>query len=155
MIIGAHAILYSNDSDADRAFFRDVLRFPHVDVHGGWLIFGLPPSELAVHPTDDAGGKHELYLMTDDVEGFVGDMKKRGLSCDGPSNQGWGILTSVTLPGGSKLGVYQPRHASPPPAATAKPARAAKPAAKKTRKAPPAKPAKPAKKAASAAKKRR
>jgi hypothetical protein len=116
MITGAHAILYSTNPDADRAFFKDVLRFPHVDVGGGWLIFGLPPAEVAVHPTDGAGGKHELYLMTDDVEGFIADMTKRGLACDAPSPQGWGILTSVTLPGGSKLGVYQPRHASPPPA---------------------------------------
>ena len=118
MITGAHAILYSADSEADRAFFKDVLRFPHVDVGRGWLIFGLPPSEIAVHPTQGAGGTHELYLMTDDVEGFVADMTKRGLECDPRSNQGWGILTSVTLPGGSKLGVYQPRHASPPPATT-------------------------------------
>ena len=133
MITGAHAILYSKDSDADRAFFKDVLRFPHVDVGGGWLIFGLPPSEIAVHPTEDEGGTHELYLMTDDVEAFVADMKKRGRSCDAVSNQGWGMLTRVTLPGGSKLGVYQPRHASPPPASGSKPTRAAKPAAKAKR----------------------
>jgi hypothetical protein len=116
MIIGAHAILYSKDSEADRAFFRDVLRFPNVDVGGGWLIFGLPPSEIAVHPTDGPGGTQELYLMADDVEAFVADMTKRGLTCDAVSNQGWGMLTRVTLPGGSKLGVYQPRHASPPAA---------------------------------------
>jgi hypothetical protein len=130
MITGAHAILYSKDSDADRAFFKDVLRFPHVDVGGGWLIFGLPPSEVAVHPTNGEGVTHELYLMTDDVSAFVADMTRRGLACDAVSNQGWGMLTSVTLPGGSKLGVYQPRHASPPPASATKPARAAKLAAK-------------------------
>jgi len=128
MLIGAHAIIYSKDSEADRTFLKDVLGFPHVDVGGGWLIFGLPPSEVAVHPADD-NGTHELYLMTDDVEGFVADMQDKGLACDAISNQGWGMLTSVTMPGGGKLGVYQPRHASPPQA-TAK-AAAKKPAKKK------------------------
>jgi catechol 2,3-dioxygenase-like lactoylglutathione lyase family enzyme len=114
MLIGAHAIIYSKDADADRAFLRDVLGLTHVDVGGGWLIFGLPPSEVAVHPASD-NGKHELYFMTDDVEAFVATMQRHGRTCAPISDQGWGRLTSVTLPGGGTLGVYQPRHASPPP----------------------------------------
>ena len=141
MIIGAHAIVYSKDSDADRAFFRDVLDFPHVDAGGGWLIFGLPPSEVAVHPAE-GNGMHELYLMTDDVEAFVADMQKRGVTCEPLSNQRWGILTSVRLPGGGSLGVYQPLHASPPQV------QAKKKAAPKTKAKAKAKPkAKPAAKA--------
>ena len=90
MIIGAHSIIYSRDGDADRAFLRDVLGFPHVDVGEGWLIFGLPPSEVAVHPGEE-NGVHELYLMTDDVEALVAEMTKRGVGCDPISNQGWGM----------------------------------------------------------------
>ena len=112
MITGAHAILYSRKPDEDRAFFRDVLKLPNVDVGDGWLIFGLPPSEVAVHPADQSG-RQELYLMCDDVEAFVAAMTQRGLSCAPVQHQGWGVLTSVTLPGGGTLGVYQPRHARP------------------------------------------
>jgi catechol 2,3-dioxygenase-like lactoylglutathione lyase family enzyme len=114
MIIGAHSILYSKDPEADRAFFRDVLGFPHVDVHNGWLIFGLPPSEVAVHPGEE-NDVHEFYLMCDDVEAFIAEMKSRGVMCGEIHNQGWGMLTQVVLPGGGKLGVYQPRHARPEP----------------------------------------
>jgi hypothetical protein len=122
MINGAHAIIYSRDAEADRAFLRDVLQLPHVDVGHGWLIFGLPPAEVAVHPTDDGGGhgagggdsRHELYLMCDDVVAFVAAMTERQVSCSPIANRGWGMLTEVTLPGGGKLGVYQPRHARPP-----------------------------------------
>jgi hypothetical protein len=113
MIIGAHSIIYSKDSDADRAFLRDVLGFPNVDVGDGWLIFGLPPAEVAVHPSDE-NGVHELYLMTDDVEALVAAMQARGVATEPISNQGWGMLTQLTLPGGGRLGVYQPRHARPP-----------------------------------------
>jgi hypothetical protein len=113
MIIGAHSILYSKNADADRAFLRDVLKFTSVDVGHGWLIFGLPPSEVAVHP-GEKNNVHEFYVMVDDVEGFIGDMKKRKVECGPVQNQGWGLLTQVTLPGGGKLGVYQPRHARPP-----------------------------------------
>jgi hypothetical protein len=112
MIIGAHSILYSRNPDADRAFLRDTLGLPHVEVGEGWLIFGLPPAELAVHPSDD-NDVHEFFLMCDDVEGFAGEMKRRGISCGEIQNMGWGRLTRVTLPGGGKLGVYQPRHARP------------------------------------------
>src|SRR6185503_16822077 len=104
MIIGAHSIIYSTNPDADRAFLRDVLALPNVDVGGGWLIFGLPPAEMAVHPSakDDV---HELYLMCDDVEAFIAEMSGRGVATSPVANQGWGLLTEVTLPGGGKLGV--------------------------------------------------
>jgi len=89
-----------------------VLELPSVDVGGGWLIFGLPPAEVAVHPSDE-NDVHEFYLMCDDVEAFVAEMKKRGIACGPVQNPGWGLITRVTLPGGGKLGVYQPRHARP------------------------------------------
>lgn len=112
MIIGAHAIVYSSHAEADRAFLRDVLALPNVDVGDGWLIFGLPPAELAVHPSD-AGDVHEIYLLCDDVEVFVADMARRGVSCGPVQDRGWGLLTEISLPGGGKLGVYQPRHPRP------------------------------------------
>jgi hypothetical protein len=112
MIIGSHSIIYSKNPDADRAFLRDVLKLTNVDVGGGWLIFGLPPSEVAVHPSEK-NDVHQFYLMCDDVEAFIADMKKSGLACSAVHNEGWGLLTQVTLPGGGKLGVYQPRHARP------------------------------------------
>lgn len=115
MITGAHSILYSKDADADRSFFRDVLKFPYVDVHGGWLIFGLPPAEVAVHPGEE-NDVHELYLMCDDIEGFAAEMKSKNVECSELHQQPWGTLVQITLPGGGKLGVYQPRHARPPAA---------------------------------------
>jgi len=111
MITGAHVILYTKDADADREFVKDVLGFPHVDVGHGWLIFALPPAEVAMHPAKKAS--HELYLMCDDVKAFVADMKKRGVACSKVQQQPWGSLVSVTLPSGTELGVYEPRHASP------------------------------------------
>jgi hypothetical protein len=121
MIIGAHSILYSVDPAADRAFLRDVLGLTHVDVGDGWLIFGLPPAEVAVHPSE-RNGPHELYLLCDDVSAFVTHMEKQGFACGPVLNRGWGLLTEVTLPGGGKLGVYQPRHARPKPMAARRPA---------------------------------
>lgn len=116
MLTGAHAILYSNNAEADRAFMRDVLKLTHVDVGHGWLIFGLPPSEVAVHPTEDGDAeKHELYFMVDDIQGFLADMKKQNVACSEVHNMPWGSLAQVTLPGGGKLGFYQPRHARPEP----------------------------------------
>jgi hypothetical protein len=114
MIIGAHSIIYSKDPDADRRFFRDVLRLPHVDAGDGWLIFGLPPAEVAVHPADE-NDKHEFYLMCDDIEALIADMAEHGIAFGPLHDQDWGLLTHVTLPGGGKLGVYQPRHAQPQP----------------------------------------
>jgi hypothetical protein len=110
MVNGAHAIVYSKNPEADRGFFRDVLGLPHVDVGEGWLIFALPPAEVAVHP-GDKNDVHELYLMVDDLPGLIGVLEKRGVPCATPRSLGWGVLTHVTLPGGGKLGVYQPRHA--------------------------------------------
>ncbi len=112
MIIGAHSIIYSVSPVADREFLRDVLRMPHVDVGDGWLVFGLPPSEVAVHPSEK-NDIYELYLMCDDIEAFVQEMDARGIRCGEVRNAGWGLLTQLTLPGGGKIGVYQPRHARP------------------------------------------
>ncbi|HEY2956453.1 MAG TPA: extradiol dioxygenase [Candidatus Eisenbacteria bacterium] len=114
MITGAHSIIYSAKPEADRAFFRDVLKLPSVDVGFGWLIFALPPSEVAVHPSERSD-VHELYLLCDDVEAFVAEMKERGVVCGPVEDRGWGLLTQLTLPGGGKLGVYQPRHERPKP----------------------------------------
>jgi catechol 2,3-dioxygenase-like lactoylglutathione lyase family enzyme len=105
-------ILYSANGDADRAFLRDVLGFPHVDVGHGWLIFALPASEIAIHPAQ-ASGEHEIYLMVDDVAAFVARMNDRGIRCTPPRDQGWGVLTQLSLPGGGQLGIYEPRHARP------------------------------------------
>jgi catechol 2,3-dioxygenase-like lactoylglutathione lyase family enzyme len=109
VITGAHVILYSRDADADRAFFRDVLEYPYVDAGGGWLIFKLPPAEVAVHPVDGAGS-HELYLMCDDVKATVEQLAAKDVTCGPVSDQGWGLLTSIRLPGGGELGLYEPRH---------------------------------------------
>lgn len=129
-IAGAHVIIYSANVDGDRAFLRDVLGFPHVDVGSGWLIFALPASEVAIHPAEK-GGAHTLYLMVDDVTSFVARMAERGVTCSAPQDQGWGVLTQVSLPGGGELGIYQPRHARP---AWSEPARARKPKARKSAK---------------------
>ncbi len=112
MIIGAHAIIYSTNPAADRAFLRDVLRFPNVDVGVGWLIFGLPPAEVAVHPSAK-NDVHEFYLMCDDVDGFIAEMKGHKIACGPVQHQPWGALTQVALPGGGRLGIYQPHHARP------------------------------------------
>ena len=110
MIRGAHVILYSTDADADRAVLQDVLGLPHVDAGGGWLILQLPPAEVAVHPAE-TGGAGELYLVCDDIEETVADLEKRGVAVDGPiTDQGWGRLATVPLPGGGRLGVYEARH---------------------------------------------
>ena len=112
MINGAHVILYSTDADQDKAFFRDVLKFGHVDVGHGWLIFKLPPAEMAVHPSDE-NDRHELYLMCDDLDVEMARLKQAGVVCEEPQMQGWGKLTHLKLPGGGRLGLYQPRHARP------------------------------------------
>ena len=110
MIRGAHVILYSTDADADRAFLRDLLDLPAVDAGGGWLILQLPPAEVAVHPADTSGAT-ELYLVCDDIEETVADLERRGVAVDGPvTDQGWGRLATVPLPGGGRIGVYEARH---------------------------------------------
>lgn len=114
MIIGAHSIIYSTDAGKDRKFLRDVLKLTSVDVGHGWLIFGLPPSEMAVHPSSE-NNLHEFYLMCDDIKKFIQEMSKLKIACTAPQDQGWGILSALTLPGGGKLNIYQPRHARPKP----------------------------------------
>jgi catechol 2,3-dioxygenase-like lactoylglutathione lyase family enzyme len=109
MFSGAHMIIYSKDADKDRAFLRDVLKFPSVDAGRGWLIFALPPAEVAVHPAE-RNGKHELYFMCDDLDATMADLTGRGVRCSKVEHAGWGSMTSITLPGGGKVGVYQPRH---------------------------------------------
>ena len=140
MIVGGHIMIQSKNEEADKAFFRDALKLPSVDAGGGFLLFGLSSSEFAVH-----GGEtgHEFYLMCADIEDFLGKMAALGIAATPARNQGWGILTQVTLPGGGKLGVYQPRHKRPKQLAV-KRARKAKPAKKK-----------PARKAAKAKMKKR
>lgn len=114
MINGAHSVIYSKNPEADRAFLRDVLGLPNVDVGDGWLIFGLPPAELAIHPSEK-NDVHELYLMCDDVEAVVARMGEKDVRCKPVQDLGWGLLTSVALPGGGELGIYQPRHERPAP----------------------------------------
>jgi catechol 2,3-dioxygenase-like lactoylglutathione lyase family enzyme len=110
VITGAHVIVYSADPQADRAFCRDVLGLPGVDAGGGWLIFALPPAEVAVHPHETGGG-HELYLLCDDLGATVAQLRDRGAVVEAPvSEQRWGLVTAITLPGGGRLGLYEPRH---------------------------------------------
>ncbi len=112
MIIGAHSIIYSKDPEKDRSFFQKILKLPFVDVGEGWLIFGLPPSEIAFHPSDE-NDMHEFFLMCDNIESFILQMKKANINCTPVQNQGWGLLSQLTLPGGGKLSIYQPRHTRP------------------------------------------
>lgn len=110
MITGSHVIIYSRDAAADRAFLRDVLGYPNVDAGDGWLIFKAPPAEMAVHPTD-TDPKTEVYLMCDDVEVTMSELAAKGVEFTQPvTDQGWGLLTAIRLPGGGELGLYQPRH---------------------------------------------
>ena len=110
MITGIHAMLYSNDADATRSFFRDVLGLASVDAGGGWLIFALPPAELGIHPAEGSQGS-ELYLMCDDVERTVLELRRKSVTITRPiSDQGWGLVTAIAVPGGIELGLYQPRH---------------------------------------------
>jgi catechol 2,3-dioxygenase-like lactoylglutathione lyase family enzyme len=121
MIIGTHVLLYSDHPEADRAFFRDVLRFHNVDAGEGWLIFGLPPAELGIHPTDEGEHRHQfhgghhllgsvLYLMCDDLKAMVASLRAKNVSCSEIGEERWGIHTIIILPSGSELGLYQPKH---------------------------------------------
>ena len=113
MITGMHAIVFSPDAEKVRAFFHDVLNFPSVDAGGGWLIFALPPAELAVHPAED-GSRHELYLMCDDIHATLAELRAKGVQVARDiSDQGWGLLAAIRLPDGTELPIYEPRHASP------------------------------------------
>jgi predicted enzyme related to lactoylglutathione lyase len=111
MFFGMHALIYAKDAERVRAFFRDVLKWPHVDAGQGWLIFELPPSELGIHPTmGDDPQSHHLYLMCKDVKKTVAQLEKHGVQCAPIQDAGFGLLTSFELPGGGPLGIYQPRH---------------------------------------------
>jgi hypothetical protein len=112
MITGAHSILYATDPDAARAFLRDTLGLSNVDAGDGWLIFKSPPAELAVHPTEpSASGRVEFYLMCDDLRATVADLMGKGVEFTGEvSDQGWGVLTTLKVPGAGEIGLYQPRH---------------------------------------------
>jgi catechol 2,3-dioxygenase-like lactoylglutathione lyase family enzyme len=112
MINGAHIVLYSKDAEADRAFFRDVLQLPSVDAGRGWLIFALPAGEAAFHDAQQ-NDKHELYFMCDDIVATLRDLKKKNVPVSAVNEQRWGSLATFTLPGGGKVGIYQPKHPRP------------------------------------------
>jgi catechol 2,3-dioxygenase-like lactoylglutathione lyase family enzyme len=118
MINAVHSILFARDAEAARAFFADVLGLESVDAGGGWLIFALPPAELAVHPAGEAST--ELYLMTDDLGATLDSLRSRGIEvADEPSDQGWGVVARIAVPGFGSMGVYQPRHPVPRRTSTA------------------------------------
>lgn len=113
MITGIHAIVFSPEADKVRAFFADVLGMPSADAGAGWLIFALPPAELAVHPADGAS-RHELYLMCDNIEATLAELRGKGVEvAQDVRDQGWGLLAAIRLPDGSELPIYEPRHPSP------------------------------------------
>jgi catechol 2,3-dioxygenase-like lactoylglutathione lyase family enzyme len=109
MIFGAHVIIYSKDATADRAFLRDILGFASVDAGHGWLIFALPPAEVAVHPAED-GDRNELYFMCNDLKAEILALGAKGVRCSETQEARWGSITKIRLPGGSEVGLYQPRH---------------------------------------------
>jgi hypothetical protein len=109
MISGAHIIVYSTNAEADRAFFRDVLGFQSVDAGHGWLIFALPPAEVAIHPSD-ASEVHELYFMCDDLQAEIASLARNNVICSDVQHERWGSITKIRLPGGGSIGLYQPTH---------------------------------------------
>ena len=112
MITGLHTIVFSTDADKVRAFFADTLGLPSVDAGGGWLIFAMPPAELAVHPAGES--RHELYLMCDDIHETLDRLRAKGVTVAREvSDQGWGLLAAIRLPDGAEFPIYQPRHPSP------------------------------------------
>jgi catechol 2,3-dioxygenase-like lactoylglutathione lyase family enzyme len=110
MITGAHLVLYTKDAEADRAFFRDVLGFKNVDAGHGWLIFRLPPAEAAMHPAEH-NDRAELYLMCDDLNAEIAELVKKDVVFEEPHRERWGTVASIRLPGGGRLGLYEPSHA--------------------------------------------
>jgi len=112
MINGAHVVIYSKNPEADRAFFRDVLKFPSLDAGHGWLIFAMPPLEAAFHDSEN-NDKHELYLMCDDITATLRDLTAKNVKVSEVSEQRWGKLASFVLPGGGEVGIYEPTHPSP------------------------------------------
>lgn len=118
MITGFHALIYTDEAEKVRAFFRDVMEAPCVDAGQGWLIFALPPAELGIHPKNEADSRkttHEFYLMCDDIQVTVEELQKKGVEFARPvADQGFGLMTAIKLPGGGELGLYQPKHPAPP-----------------------------------------
>jgi predicted enzyme related to lactoylglutathione lyase len=113
MITGVHAVIFSKEPERLREFLADVLGFSSVDAGQGWLIFALPPAELAAHPTEE-DGRHQLYLMCDDIEQTVAELEQKGIELAGPiADEGFGLITAIKLPGGGELGLYEPRHPTP------------------------------------------
>ncbi|GAC1499565.1 MAG: hypothetical protein NVS1B6_05640 [Steroidobacteraceae bacterium] len=112
MISGAHVMIFTRDEDADRAFLRDVLEIPCIDAGGGWLIYKLPPTELGIHggPENEV---HKLYLMCNDLDETIVSLERKGVDCSEPFSASWGRATSISLPGGGKLGLYEPSHEHP------------------------------------------
>jgi catechol 2,3-dioxygenase-like lactoylglutathione lyase family enzyme len=117
MINGAHIVIYSKDAEADRAFFRDVLKLPSVDAGHGWLIFAMPPAEAAFHDSEK-NDQHELYFMCDDIAATLNDLRAKHVKVSEVNEQRWGKVAKFELPGGGKIGIYQPKHASPLPSGT-------------------------------------
>lgn len=112
MINGTHVVVYSKDAEADRTFFKDKLGFAAVDAGHGWLIFGLPAAEAAFHPAAD-NGRHELYLMCDDLKTEMAELRAKGVECAEVKEERWGSITKIRLPGGGEVGLYQPKHPRP------------------------------------------
>ena len=156
MIIGAHVMLQSTNDKADMAFLTDVLELPSINAGGGYMIYGIPPAEMSIHGSE-TNDVHLLYFMCDDIAAFTGDMTRHGIAFSTPVRQSWGTVTEITLPGGGKLGVYQPRHPRPEPVgkpqAKKKAARPAKNVARKAAKQS-VRSAKPTKKTKKAARRR-
>jgi catechol 2,3-dioxygenase-like lactoylglutathione lyase family enzyme len=111
VINGAHVVIYSKDAEADRAFFRDVLKFSSVDAGHGWLIFAMPPLEAAFHDSEK-NGQHELFFMCDDIAATLKDLRAKKIEVSEVSEQRWGKVAKFELPGGGKIGVYEPKHPS-------------------------------------------
>jgi len=109
MINGAHVVIYSKDPEADRRFFRDVLQFPSVDAGQGWLIFALPPAEVAFHPAEK-NNVHEFYFMCDDLKATKKSLQEKNVKYSDTKEERWGSLTEITLPGGGRIGLYEPKH---------------------------------------------
>ena len=109
MIFGAHIVLYSKDAEADRTFLRDALGFSSVDAGHGWLIFAMPPAEVAVHPAEE-NGRHELYLLSNDLKGEITALEAKGVHCSAVQKERWGSITLIKRPGGGSVGMYQPAH---------------------------------------------
>jgi catechol 2,3-dioxygenase-like lactoylglutathione lyase family enzyme len=112
MINGAHVVIYSKDAAADRAFFRDVLKMSSVDAGHGWLIFEMPPAEAAFHDADK-NDRHELYFMCDDIGATLKELQSKKVTVSDVKEERWGKVATFTLPGGGRIGIYEPKHASP------------------------------------------